>query len=83
MVVEFLIPVFPSEREHDMLVDKRGVRDNPGFLIFALVKWDGQRPNLFFYGLFELGTAVVRFYPRFLHVVGVNQPGNGYGRNVR
>ena len=56
MVVEFLVPGFPSEREHDMLVDKRGVRDNPGFFVFALVKRNGQRPNLFLHGLFKFDS---------------------------
>ena len=73
MVVEFLVPGFPSEREHDMLVDKRCVRDNPGFFVFALVKRYGQRPDLFFHVLFELGTAVVRFNPRFLNAIVVYQ----------
>ena len=45
---------FPPERHYDMLVDKRRVRDNPGFLIVALVKRHGQRPYLFFHNLFEL-----------------------------
>lgn len=59
MVVEFLVSGFPSERHNDMMVYKRRIRDNPGFLVFALVKWNSQRPNLFFHGLFELGPAVV------------------------
>ena len=83
MVVEFLVSDFPPERHNDMMVYKGRIGNNPGFLVVALVKRDGQRPNLFFHGLFELGTAIVRFNPRFLHVVGVNQSGNGHGRNVR
>ena len=83
MVVQFLVPGFPSERHNDMLVDKWRIGNNPGFFVVALVKRNSQRPYLFFHGLFELGTAIVRFNPRFLHVVGVNQSGNGHGRNVR
>lgn len=82
MVVQFLVSGSPSEWHNDMLVDKWCIGNNPGFLVIALVKRDSQRPYLFFHGLFELGPAVVRFNPRFLHVVGVNQPGNGHGRNV-
>ena len=38
MVVEFLVSGFPTERHNDMLVDKRRVRDNPGFFVVALIE---------------------------------------------
>ena len=79
MVVEFLVPGFPPERHNDMMIYKGRIGNNPGFLVIALVKRDGQRPNLFFHGLFVLGTAVVRFNPRFLYAIVVNHPGNGHG----
>lgn len=82
MIVEFLVPSFPPERHNDILIYKRRIRYNPGFLVVALVKRNSQRPNLFFHGLFELGPAVVRFNPRFLYAIVVNHPGNGHGSNV-
>ena len=52
--VKFRVLRFPPERHNDMLIDKRGVRNNPGFFVCALVKRNRQRPYLFFDRLFEL-----------------------------
>lgn len=82
MFVHFRVSRFPSERHNNMLVYEWRIGNNPGFLVVALVKRDGQRPHLFFHGLFELCAATIRFNPRFLHVVGIYQPGDGYGRNL-
>ena len=54
MVVEFRKAGFPSERHNDMLVYKRCICDNPGFLVFALIKRNGQRFNFFLHNLLVL-----------------------------
>ena len=59
MVVEFLVPGFPSERHNYMLIDKRGVRNHPGFLVLPLIERDGQSPDFLLDRLFKLGPAVV------------------------
>lgn len=74
---------FPSIREYNMLVDKRRVGNDARFLIFRLIKRNGQRLYFFLYFFFKLGTAVIRFNPRFLRAIGVYHPGYGHGRYVR
>lgn len=82
MFVKIRVSRFITKRHYDMLIDKRRVRDDARFLVLALVKRDRQRPDFLFDGLFVLGTAVVRFNPRFLRPVVVYHPGNGHGRYV-
>ena len=74
---------FPAKRHDDILIHERGICDDTGFLVVALIEWNGQRPYFLLHYLFVLGTTVIRFYPRFLHVVVVNQSRNGNGRYVR
>lgn len=59
MFVHFRVSRFPSKRHNDMLIDKWRIGNNPGFLVIALVKRNGQRTDLFFHGLFELCAAAI------------------------
>ena len=40
MIVEFLVTGFPSERHNDLLIDKRGVGNDPGFFVLSLIERD-------------------------------------------